>query len=165
MHSKIIQLETCPVGDVGRIEPSNYYTDHWFTSTIADYVEDDDDPNDTLETLVQILNAGDAGQFERFKDEHGEGVIFRDEFARAYLEREYKAFEQELRNLVAKATVDAYCENKLGMWMYQLNEAYNDKYGFYIQNEDEGLVTLTSFVRSIKPDTKYYFGGTVDYHF
>ena len=165
MHSKIIQLEKCPVEDVDRIKPSDYYTDHWFTVSIADYVDDDDDPNDTLETLVQILDAMGLHQFERFQDEHGEGVIFRAGFARAYLEREYKAFEQELRNLVAKATVDAYCEDKLGMCMYQLNEAYNDKYGFYIQNEDEGLVTLISFIRSIKLDTKYYFGGTVDYHF
>ena len=165
MHSKIIQLEKCPIENVGRIKPSDYDTDHWFTVSIADYVDDDDDPNDTLETLVQVFEAGLSDKVERFRDAHGKGLIFRDGFARAYLEREYKAFEQGLRNLTAKATVEAYCEDKLEMCMYQLNEAYNDKYGYYIQNEDRGLVTLTSFVRSIKPDTKYYFGGTVDYHF
>lgn len=158
-------METRPIEDIGKIEPSNYYMDHWFLYSIADYVDDDCDPDDTIETLMQMFTVADAGLIETFKDEDGEGVIFKEGFVRAYMEREYKAFEQALRDLRAKATVDAFCQNKLGLEMCQLRETYDDKFGFYIQNEDEGLVTLTSFVRSIKSDTKYYFGGTVDYHF
>ena len=61
--------------------------------------------------------------------------------------------------------MEAFCEDKIGLEMYQLEESYHTKYGYYIQNDNEGLITLMDWVRTARPETKYYFGGTVDYHF
>jgi hypothetical protein len=36
-------------------------------------------------------------------------------------------------------------------------------YGIYIQTDD-GLKTLNDFIRSVRLNHRYYFGGTVDYH-
>jgi len=41
--------------------------------------------------------------------------------------------------------------------------AYSDEYGIYIQTDD-GLKTLNDFIRSVRLNHRYYFGGTVDYH-
>ena len=164
MHSKIIQLESHPVDISVRIGPEEYYTDHWFVSSVADYVTDDDSRDDTLETLVNVLNV-ENGCIEKFSDERGDGIILHESCRKAYLSGQYQGFEAALRNLTAKATVEAFCEDKIGLEMHQLDEIYHSKYGYYIQNDDEGLITLMDWVRTARPETKYYFGGTVDYHF
>ena len=162
MHSKIIQLETHPVDISLRMGPEDF-TEHWFLDNVADYVTEDDNRDDTLETLVCVLNAG-SGSLETFSDESGEGIILHEGLQRTYLGQRYKDFDTALRTLMAKSSLDAFCEDKLGLEMYQLDETYNTKFGYYIRSDD-GLVTLTDFVRTSRPDVKYYFGGTVDYHF
>ena len=162
MHSKIIQLETLPIEDVGKTCPEDFY-DHWFTYAIADYVDEDCDPEDTLDTLKAILSAyGD--QVEFFEDENGKGVIFKEGFVQAYFAKRYPSFREALMKLVGKATVENFCAGEINMAMYDMNQAYDDKHGFYIQCSDTGLKTLNRFLRYIRPNTRYYFGGTVDYH-
>ena len=162
MHSKIIQLETHPVDISLRIGPEDF-SDHWFLDNVADYVTEDDNRSDTIETLVCVLNAG-AHHLETFSDGRGEGIILHEGLKQAYLGQRFRDFDMALRTLAAKATAEAFCEDKLGLEMYQLEEIYHAKYGYYIQSDD-GLLTLTDFVRTSRPETKYYFGGTVDYHF
>ena len=164
MHSKIIQLESHPVDISVRIGPEEYCTDHWFVSSVADYVTDDDSRDDTLETLVNVLNV-ENGCIEKFSDERGDGILLHENCREVYLRGQYQGFEAALRNLMAKTTVEAFCEDKIGLEMHQLEESYHTKYGYYIQNDDEGLITLMDWVRTARPETKYYFGGTVDYHF
>lgn len=54
--------------------------------------------------------------------------------------------------------------------MWQLKDAYEDQFGFYVKDSDDEfncdeLVTLTSFLRSAQPNTRYYIGGTLGYHY
>lgn len=163
MHSKIIQLETLPIGDVGKICQDDF-CEHWFTNSIADYVDEDCDPKDTLDMLRAILGAC-KDHVEFFEDEDGEGVIFKEGFEHEYFAGEYRAFCDALKALEAEATIENFCNGEIGTAMYRLKETYDDEYGYYIQSSDTGLKTLNRFLRYIKPDTKYYFGGTVDYHF
>ena len=51
----------------------------------------------------------------------------------------------------------------LAQTLYDLNNAYADRYGIYIQSSGD-LRPLADFVRVIRPDTRYWFGGSVDYH-
>lgn len=163
MHSRIIQLETLPVEDVGRIGPDDF-CDHWFTYSIADYVDNDCDSEDTLNTLKAILGAYPE-HVDFFEDDNGKGVIFHEGFTQAYFAGEYVAFRDALKALEAKSTLENFCNGEIAQAMYDLNSAYDDEYGFYIQSSDVGLKTFNRFLRYMKPDTKYYFGGTVDYHF
>lgn len=163
MHSKIIQLETLPIEDVGKTCPDDF-SDHWFTYAIADYVDEDCDPEDTLGTLKAIFGAC-KDQVEFFEDKDGNGVIFKEDFVQAYFAREYQPFREALMKLVGKATVENFCAGGIDMAMYDLNQAYDDEHGYYIQCSDTGLKTLNRFLRYIKPNIRYYFGGTVDYHF
>ena len=48
MLSRIIQMETTPVSNVINAED---YSDHWFTSSIADYVDEDYDSEENFQSL------------------------------------------------------------------------------------------------------------------
>ena len=50
------------------------------------------------------------------------------------------------------------------MAMYKLNEAYQDKFSFYIYYQDK-LKTLDEWIRETDLSESFYFGGTLDYHF
>lgn len=163
MHSKIIQLENMPLEEDDRITEEDFY-DTWFTASVADYVDDDYDRDDTLKTFKNILGTCQE-HVEFFEDEYGEGVIFHAGFVQAYLAKQFKQFRIELKILEETATLDSFCNRDIAQSMRRLNDAYNNKYGYYIQNCDTELKTFDSFLRYMKPDVKYYFGGTVDYHY
>ena len=161
MHSRIIQMETKPV--VERISAGEF-SDHWFTASIADYVDEDYNTDDTLETLREIFaTAGNCVEF--FEDENGRGVVFHDGFRQAFFAAGYSAFQDALIALKEKTTLEAFIQGQIWQELYDLNMAYDNEAGFYIQNDELGLKTLSRFVRLMKTEAKYYFGGTLDYHF
>lgn len=164
MHSRIIQLETAPVPEEERTESYEYDGEHWFLHSVADYVINDEDRDGTLEWLKQEL-APAAEHIDYFTDERGGGLIFHSGFRQAYFSSEYTAFAEALDKLSLAASPTAFADGSMQVLMYNLKSAYDDAYGFYIQNEETSLVTLNSFLRQAKLETRYYFGGTLDYHF
>ena len=91
--------------------------------------------------------------------------MLKEGFHTAYFASEYEAFTKELHAFCEKLSSESYANGSLNSSLFSLETAYDDEYGFYIDNDETGLVTLNRFLRSAKTDTKYYFGGTVDYHF
>lgn len=64
-------------------------------------------------------------------------------------------------------SIEAFCAETpydIGMAMYKLNEAYQDKFSFYIYYQDK-LKTLDEWIRETDLSESFYFGGTLDYHF
>ena len=161
MHSRIIQMETKPV--VERIKQTDF-SDHWFTASIADYVDEDYNTEDTLETLCQVFSTA-AGCVEFFEDKNGRGVVFHDGFRQGFFGANYNAFLKALAALREKATLESFCSGAIYSDLYDLNTAYESDIGYYIQNDELGLKPLSGFVRLLEFDTRYYFGGTLDYHF
>jgi hypothetical protein len=45
-----------------------------------------------------------------------------------------------------------------------LKAAYDDEFGFYVDGDDTGMETFDSFMRYNENNTKFYIGGTMDYH-
>ena len=164
MHSRIFQIEAFPVDADYRITEDNYIGDHWFVYSVADYVAADEDRTGSLEWLRETLKAG-ASFIEYFTDEDGEGFILHEGFHAAYFTAEYRAFSASLNSLLEKASPEAFADGGLQSAMFSLEEAYDDKYGFYIDCDEIGLVTLNRFLRQARPETRYYIGGTVDYHY
>lgn len=163
MHSRIFQIESSPIDEYSRIDENNYIGDHWFIYSVANYVAADEDRAESLEWLRETLKAG-ASYIEYFSDEDGEGCILHEGFHHTYFTSEYKDFHANLLALMEKASPDAYADGSLQSAMYSLNTAYDDESGFYIESDETGLVTLNRFLRQAKLETRYYFGGTVDYH-
>lgn len=161
MHSRIIQMETKPVKH--KISPDDFI-DHWFTTSIADYVDEDYDSDDTLDTLREIFSTvGDSVDF--FEDEDGRGVIFKDGFREAFFVQSYTVFQDALSALKEKTTSETFIRREIWQELYDLNAAYDNEAGYYISNDELGLKTLSRFIRLMKTNTRYYFGGTLDYHF
>ena len=50
MHSRIYQISTNPIHKDDYIDESNYY-DHWFTNSVADYVNGDTNRADDIKRL------------------------------------------------------------------------------------------------------------------
>lgn len=164
MHSRIIQIESFPVNEDDRITEDTYIGDHWFVERIADYVAHDDNRDGTIEWLKESFSAA-TSFICYFSDETGEGFVLKEGFHTAYFASEYEAFTKELHAFCEKLSSESYANGSLNSSLFSLETAYDDEYGFYIDNDETGLVTLNRFLRSAKTDTKYYFGGTVDYHF
>ncbi len=163
MHSRIIQIETFPVDEEYRITEDNYIGDHWFVYSVADYVAPDEDRVGSLEWLKASLTAGSAF-IEYFTDDDGEGFILREGFHAAYFTSEFQVFHAQLLSLMENVSPESFADGSMQSAMFLLNEAFDDKHGFYIDCDETNLVTLNSFLRHAKVDIPYYFGGTVDYH-
>ena len=98
--------------------------------------------------------------------EDGESFTFKPNAKKKYFHRQYYAFLDKARELTG-ISIEAFCAETpydIGMAMYKLNEAYQDKFSFYIYYQDE-LKTLDEWIRETDLSESFYFGGTLDYHF
>ena len=92
-----------------------------------------------------------------------QAIVFKDRFARSFLKKQHRLFDAALLKLIAESTAEAFSDNSLAQTLYDLNNAYADRYGIYIQSSGD-LRPMADFVRVIRPDTRYCFGGSVDFH-
>lgn len=157
MHSRIFQVSENSIPTEDYISDAELI-DHWFLYSVADYVNDATDRDEDIEWLKSIYN----GKGLAFGiDEGGEYVIIVDKTL--YFQNAFFAFQNTL-NVLQSTTLEEFISSKKGMAMYQLNEAYDDKYGFYV-NVDGYMQTLDNFVRESSNGKKYYIGATIDYHY
>ena len=159
MHSRIYQISINPIHKYDYIDESNYY-DHWFTNSVADYVNGDTDRADDIEWLKSCY---DNSGLSFGADENGEYFIVEDKTK--YFADKLETFQANLKELSA-ITLDDFAISKYDMQMYRLKEAYEDKYGFYVDDDGGwGMNTLDACIRYSENGTKYYIGATIDYHF
>lgn len=160
MHSRIYQISKTPIDRDDYIEEDKYY-DHWFTGSVADYVDDDTDRDDDVEWLQSCY--GNKG-LSFGQDDSGEYFVVDDKAK--YFEANFEKFQKELKELSEK-TFDDFMGGEGSMSLYRLKESYDDEFGFYIddRNEYHGLVTFDRFMRCATVGEKYYIGATIDYHF
>ena len=160
MHSRIFQISKTPIDREDYIEEYKYY-DHWFTGSVADYVDDDTDRNDDVEWLQSCY--GNKG-LSFGQDDNGEYFVIEDKAK--YFEANFEKFQKELKELSEK-TFDDFMGGEGNMSLYRLKESYDDEFGFYIddRNEYHGLITFDRFMRYTTVGEKYYIGATIDYHF
>lgn len=158
MHSRIYQISTKPIHKDDYIEESNYY-DHWFTNSVADYVNGNTDREDDIDWLKSCYKA----QGLSFGvDEDGEYFIVEDKSK--YFAKSFELFQKALKEL-SEITIDDFLTTKYGMKMYNLKSAYDDEFGFYVDGDGIGMETFDAFVRYADVNAKYYIGATIDYHF
>ncbi len=158
MHSRIFEISSEPVEPRDRI--TELSIPEWFCHSVADYTSDDTDRSHDLDwfkqNMVGIINVSDDG----------ESFSFLPDGKLKYFRRSYSAFLEQARNLTG-ISLEAFAgetQYDIGMAMYRLNSAYNDKYEFYVYMNDE-LKTLDDWIRESDLSGSFYFGGTVDYHF
>ena len=154
MHSRIFQASLKPIDKIEYIEESNYW-DHWFVGSVADYVTESDDRDEDIQWLKDCHS---HHGLEFGKDDNGEFFIVKDKCA--YFERSFDVFKETL-DKIKDCTLEDFAQGFHEMW--QLKNAYEDKFDFYIDADGE-LLSLDSFIRLCATEEKYYIGGTLDFH-
>ena len=153
MHSRIFQVSMEPIEKDDYILESDYW-DHWFTREIADCVNGSTNRNDDIRWLMMCCDG-----FTVDNDDKGEYFIVADK--EIYFKEKFERFMQTI-DKIKDYTLEDFSKGFFEMW--GLKDAYEDKYGFYIDADGE-LITLDRFVRTCALNAKYYIGATVDYHF
>lgn len=154
MHNRIIQVSKKPICESDYITEDKYY-DHWFTYQIADYVSGDVDREEDIEWF-KSASAGIVVD----KDEHGHYFMISDK--EKYFKGQFNEFNRILSELNG-ITINDFINN-IDYKAFILRNSYEDKYGFYIDEDDDNMSSLDSFVRHGEINVKYYIGGIVDYH-
>lgn len=158
MHSRIYQISKNPIDKVDYIEESHYW-DHWFTGSIADYVNGDTDREDDIKWLKDCY---DNEGLSFGVDDDGEYFIIEDKSQ--YFTKRFETFQKTLKEL-SEITLDDFVSSRSSMQMYTLKSVYDDKFGFYVDGDDTGMETFDECIRSNSNGTKFYIGATIDYHF
>ena len=153
MHSRIFQVSMEPISKKDYIVEAEYW-DHWFTREIADYVNGDTDRDSDVEWLKGCCNGLVFG-----KDNNGEYFVV--ENKEMYFKNKFDRFMEAL-NKIKDCTLEDFAKGFYDMWT--LKDAYEDKFGFYV-NVDGDTMNFDDFMRGCAKGEKYYIGGTIDYHF
>lgn len=157
MHSRIIQVSSKPIDRDDWITEDRYYDG--FVGQIADYVDSETDREGDIEWLSAILN--DAVKF----DKDSFTIIDRDK----YFAKKYEAFLDSINKLQNISFDEFSCKipTNLSLLMYDIQKAYSNEYGFYIDDNYEyaGTQTLDDFMRHVSNGDVFYIGAIFDYHY
>ena len=153
MHSRIFQIEKKPLTKEEYIE--SVCIPDWFTNSIADYTSNDCDREDDIAWLMDA-SLGSIASLD------GDKLTFSSN-VRRYFKEKYEAFIKEAEKL-SKTSFDDFISGNSTNMFFRMNEAYSDRYGFYVYSDDGFLDTLDNFMREVKDGDVYYIGGVVDYH-
>lgn len=157
MHGRIHQIETHPVTEDEALCVS-WHTDD-VTPEIADYVDEDPNPTGSISWLKENL-ANRCGDTITILED---GFILHEGFREVYFRHAHERFLNELRGL-EKYSLSDFATGEMGIAMFELKQYYNNTFGDYVWSEDNYLETRDEFMRHAKPEVRYYFGGTLDYH-
>lgn len=156
MHSRIFQVSTNPIKKENYTDESEYY-DHWFTRSVADYVSSYCFRNEDLKWFEDCYE----NQGIKFGvDDNGEYLVIQNK--QKYFENSFHRFMEavdKIKNYTINDFANGFNE------MDCLKDAYEDKYGFYMEADGYGLITIDSFVRQCSENIKYYIGAIIDYHY
>jgi hypothetical protein len=187
MHSRVFKVCLLPSsdrddGDItelieiakenNTISPDDYF-EHWFTTSHADYVDDDPNPSESLKWLFSDLS---CNQRPVETDETKRTFILKEGFKESYFENKFLNFKSLLDQAKAVTLSDFIADYRpidldMGFLMYRLKSAYLDDGGFYIDLADEydgvesELIPLDTFLRRAEIGKTYYVVGSIDYHF
>lgn len=124
---------------------------------IMDYVNGDTDFDADFDWLITHLH-NRASKFEYDPSTHI--IKLQAGFKEEYFEKSWKQIKELLETPNA---FDGFCNGLSGL-VYQLTEAINDRYGFYVCNEHGWYDTMDDFIRYADINTEYVVFGSIDYH-
>jgi hypothetical protein len=153
MHSRVFQVSLEPLDVDEYITEEDLY-ENPFVGTIADYVSDNCNRTEDIQWLISYISKYDMS----YNTSEG-SITFKKGFRKEYFKTKYEEFQEYARKITFEVFMDS-----MGYELYKLEKCIEDKFGFYIYSDENGLETLDSFVRRLEADQKYYVGGTVDYH-
>lgn len=160
MHSRIFEISTDPIPQEEHMTENDFDYDHWFFHDVADYVTDDANRDSSVEWLFDSLTIGDG-----LITVDGDSFILHEGYQAAYWGNRHQAFVQLAETLQGIA-FEEFAQSGVSVLLYQAEQLHEQKFGLYVVARESGdeLTTLDEFIRYAKAETRYYIGGTIDYH-
>ena len=155
MHSRIFQVSSEPITEENLIEEDRYY--EW---EHADYVNKQASSTD-IESDLKWLQTANNGIKVNVEEKTITITSKEEYFTKSH--DEFKKLAEELSTI----SLEDFINGKADMKFYDLKCAYEDKNGFYIDDNYEccGLTNLDNWVRNAEENKTYYVGSIFDYHF
>lgn len=154
MHSRIFQIEREALTEDEYIDSDSI--PEWFTNSVADYTSDACSREDDIDWLM-VAALGDIATID------GNKLTFSSD-VRKYFKEKHEAFIKAAEKLSGTTFEDFVHSYSVDSVLFNLKEAYSDRYGFYVYSDDGFLDTLDNFMRQVKDGETYFIGGVVDYH-
>ena len=153
MHSRIYQISEKPIEDF----IDEYRYDEW---SRADYVSLQTSETDIQSDLEWLQTANKGIEVDT------ENKTFKITSKKEYFDEKHDKFK-ELAEELSNTSLEDFISGKEHFKVYDLKCAYEEKYGFYVDDNDEfiGLTNLDNFVRNAEENKVYYIGRIFDYHF
>ena len=155
-HSRIYQIAIKVIPEEDYLL-ADHFLDHWFTNTVADYVEDNTDRASDIRWFKEIL--GDSARFET-----DNSFVIQPGGKEKYLQTAYLSFENACLTALSIDLTKFATINSISMLLFDINKAFCDEYSFYVSSDTFGLIPLDEFIRSAEIGKRYFIGGTLEYH-
>ena len=155
MHSRIFQVSESPIKEECLTDESCY--DEWDHAEYVCQVEDDKNIIADLEGFQTATKGIKVDTEARTIT-----ITSKKEYFEEKLEK-FRALAEELSTI----TQDEFMSPKSSYKFSDLEDLYNNKYSFYIDDNDEycGLTTLDNWVRYSEENKVYHVGSIFDYHY
>ena len=160
MHSRIFQVATVPVDKEDYISESDF-CEHWFVESIADYVSSGNNRTEDIKHLRDWLEPNKVAAF----DEKGGSFTVLPGGKEAYFAQAYKAFVAARAKTHAMGLPEFSSASAFAGEMWRMSNAFCDKFSYYVSSDEFETIPLDEFIRAAEPGTRYFIGGTLDYHF
>lgn len=158
MHSRIFQITRKPLVEDDYVTESLFHDEIF--NHVADAVSEETNREEDINWLIGFLKDKPCTFNPAEKS-----IIFHPGFKEAYFKSDYEKF----KNLTANMTLENFSTDGVeSLDLYRIIKCINDKFSFYTVDDDYEVQTLDEFVRTVvKEDSKskYFLGGTLDYHF
>lgn len=158
MHSRIFQVSRDPIPAEHRIDESDI--PDWFFNAVADYVDTETDHASDIQWFLSVHRPF------MMPGREPDCIVFTADAKHIYFRPRYQNFLEKAMEL-SNSSLEAFIgltPQGIGFPMYELNNAYNDKFGFYIYY-DHNLWTMDEWMRSTDLREPFFIGATIDYHF
>lgn len=158
MHSKIFQVSSEPIQEDNMIQEYRYEDN--LMNGIADYVVKQTQTDDIKSDLSWLSQACEGIKVD--VDKRTLIVTSKEE----YFEQKHEQF-RELAEKLSNISLEDFISTKADFDFYDLKCAYEDKHGFYLDDNDEycGLAPMDNWIRYAEENKVYYIGSVFDYHF
>lgn len=158
MHSRIYQVSSSPVKEEDKIREYRYEDDH--LNGVADYIVEQTSETD-IKSDISWLSSVNKGIKV---DVESRTITITSK--KEYFESKHEKF-QELAGKLSGITLEEFIDGKSYFDFYELKSMYEDKHGFYIDDNDEyiGLTSMDNWVRNAEENKEYHIGSVFDYHF
>jgi len=160
VHSRIFQITTKPVQDTEFISESSL-SEHWFVREIADTVSTDNDRTEDIRHLRSWLEPRNVAVF----DAAGDSFTVLPCGAEAYFAGAYDAFIAARASTLSMGLADFAHGGEFSKAMRLMGNSFNDRFGYYVSSDEFETITFDEFIRSTEAGTRYFIGGTLDYHY